>query len=97
MPKRIPRAPLDFCNGVTCGFIFRTRFHALFTFEVDVNLRIDLVYAYNSMKDFVFNGRVEKYSMVCRRFESIALLLLETTMVVMFLLIAIKSLLKILP
>jgi hypothetical protein len=45
--------------------------------------------------DFVFNCGVEESSMVCRRLESIALLLLETTMVIMFLLVAIESLLKI--
>jgi hypothetical protein len=46
--------------------------------------------------DFLFNDGVEEFSMVCRQLESIALLLLEVTMVIMFFLVAIKSLLKIL-
>jgi len=46
--------------------------------------------------DFVFNGGVEESSMVCQRLEQVALLLSEATMVIMFLLVAIESLLKIL-
>jgi len=46
--------------------------------------------------DFVFNGGVEESSMVCRRLESVASLLMDATMVIMFLLVSIGSLLKIL-
>jgi hypothetical protein len=46
--------------------------------------------------DFVFNDRVGKSSMVCQRLKSVALLLLEATMVIMFFLVTIESLLKIL-
>jgi hypothetical protein len=40
--KRISRAPLDFCSGVACGFIFEARSCAPLAFEVG------LVCAYNS-------------------------------------------------
>jgi hypothetical protein len=46
---RISRAPLDFCSGVTCGFIFEARSCAPLAFEVDVNLRVSLVCADNSV------------------------------------------------
>jgi hypothetical protein len=46
--------------------------------------------------DFVFKGGVKESSMVCRQLESVAFLLLVATMVIMFLLVAIESLLKIL-
>ena len=96
MPKKIPRTPLNFCSGVTCGFNFRASYHTPLTFEVNISLRVDLVYIYNLVMNFVFNGGVEEFSMVCRQLESIALLLLEVTMVIMFFLVVIKSLLKIL-
>ena len=95
MPKKISCAPLDFYSGVTYGFIYKTRSCAPLAFKV-VNLRVSLVCAYNSTMDFVFNGGVEESSMVCRRLESVALLLLDATMVIMFLLVVIESLLKIL-
>jgi len=94
--KKISRAPLDFYSGVTCGFIFKARSCAPLAFKVDVNLRVDLVCAYNSTMDFVFKGGVKESSMVCRQLESVAFLLLVATMVIMFLLVAIESLLKIL-
>jgi hypothetical protein len=46
--------------------------------------------------DFIFNDGVEESSMVCRGLESVALLLLDATIVIIFLLVAIESLLKIL-
>ena len=63
---------------------------------VDISSRIDLVCAYNSMIDFVFNDDVKDSSMVCWRLESVALLLLEATMMIMFFLVAIERSLKIL-
>jgi hypothetical protein len=48
------------------------------------------------MMNFVFNDGVKESSTVCRRLKSLALLLLEVTMVTMFFLIAIERLLKIL-
>jgi hypothetical protein len=41
--------------------------------------------------DFVFNGGVEESSIVCWRLESMALLLFEATMLIMFLVVAIES------
>jgi len=95
--KKIPRTPLDFCSGgVTCGFSFGVRSYVSLASEVDAIFIVGLVCAYNLALDFVFNGGVEESSMVCRRLESILLLFLEATMVIMFLLVAIESLLKIL-
>jgi hypothetical protein len=48
------------------------------------------------MIDFVFNDDVEDSSMVCWRLESVALLLLEATIMIMFFLVAIERSLKIL-
>jgi hypothetical protein len=48
------------------------------------------------MIDFVFNDDVEDSSMVCRRLESVALLLLEATMMIMLFLVATERSLKIL-
>jgi uncharacterized membrane protein len=81
---------------VTCSFNFGASSRAFFAFDVDTSLRIDLVYAYNSMMNFVFNDGVKESSTVCRRLKSLALLLLEATMVTMFFLVAIERLLKIL-
>ena len=91
MLKTISRASLDFCSGVAYGFIFEATSCAPLAFEVDVNLRIGLVCAYNSTMDFVFNGGVEESSIVCWGLESMALLLFEATMVIMFLVVAIES------
>jgi len=67
-----------------------------FAFDVDTSSRIGLVCAHNLVMVFLFNGEVEESSIACRQLESVPLLLLEATMVIMFFLVVIERLLKIL-
>ena len=77
--------------------LFLERVLVLFlAFDVDISSRIGLVCAYNLVMVFLFNDEVEESSIACRQLESVPLLLLEATMVIMFFLVIIERLLKIL-
>jgi hypothetical protein len=93
--KKSPRSPIDFYGGVTCSFNLGVA-RSCASFSFNISLIIGLVCTYNLTMDFVFYSRVEEYSTICQRLESIFLLLFEATMMIMFFLVAIERLLKIL-